>query len=345
MAALQHNYEEEPTILYEKTMINGKPYTLVIYWDWVDSAQASAILENRMQGRNITTAHVKRLREQMMNGDWITLGDPLRFCGTGADRRLIDANHRLTSLASTDKRFRFLHIEGFPAWAYWFMDQINKRTVAQNLSTQGYPSATVLAKCLQAMYHLNAKDILGSYESQADTHNPDQARLAKAHPKLGDAIKQVKVWRNNHGDHIKHTWLRETPVAVTSYIYSAVDPDLSMKFWDIVVEGPQAERYTRGSSPWKLRARLIKRKKDDAETGRHNRSFGRVQDQLAEIHSAWLDFSKKDCPCGRTVQARKHLFNEECYPALYQDLGAKTRQYRPTHLEDKDIWNFGKSDE
>lgn len=99
-------------------------------------------LDSNINNRRKSQPQVARYAADMVAGDWVFTGDPIRFHKSGT---LIDGQHRLTAIASiedTGFSVPMIVIEGLGDDAQFAMDQGKKRTTGDQLSLTGMSGST-----------------------------------------------------------------------------------------------------------------------------------------------------------------------------------------------------------
>ena len=100
----------------------------------INKEQAKEMLKRNHQNRNLSDKHVKFLTSQMLKGDWLFDGQPIRFDLYG---RLLDGQHRLNAIIESDTTQQFLIVSDLPEETFKVMDTGKNRNASDVLSSLG----------------------------------------------------------------------------------------------------------------------------------------------------------------------------------------------------------------
>ena len=117
--------------------------------------QAEAILAAQPTGKNKANREVKpnyarSIADAWDRGEYIQTGDTLKWDTNG---NLIDGGHRLTAVVLSGRKTEFVVVEGIDPDAIRVIDaELAKRSLADQLSIEGFKNTTVLASTVRAAW-------------------------------------------------------------------------------------------------------------------------------------------------------------------------------------------------
>ena len=177
----------------------------------VDCDYAQRLLNTSIGNRNQTKAHIDRLSESMIAGDYLELLDPVRVSDTG---KLIDGHHRLTAVANTGQAQKLLIVRGFPESVFEYIDQGQARTVKDTFGLGKVSNPAQVGAAVKFFYQL----LVSKTSSKIDRikpSNPVAMHILKAHPAIA---KSVMVGLTVTGPKGIHAPL--SPVAVAHFLWT-----------------------------------------------------------------------------------------------------------------------------
>lgn len=348
--AYHEQVQDRKTVFAIPVEYYGQTCIITAWLEEVTPTKAKEYINAAMPNRSRMGASGDRIGRDMTNNTFGFLGDPIRFTGSRAnnDLRVCDGLHRLREVANGTGSILFLMMDGFPAWLFFLMDQNNPRTHVQNLNGLGYTNTGALAKFAQTMYHLEEQHKYGEIENRTKPTANESMRYVQAHAGLPEAIetnelqntiKTIKGWVRDY----KHLVLNA--VVVAHYIYNAIDPEINEAFWRGIREVGGGRETPTG----RLRRAMESQREQSLKTSQHVKP--RIDQLLAEIHSAWLAFNQEKCPCGTvkgkpsnpTTRGINHVVQADCYIAQWNDLSKLSRKVRPTKLRNEETWLLGRN--
>lgn len=112
---------------------------------------AKEMLRRNNKNRRCNESHVKNLRDQMLSGDWLFDGQPLRFSESGT---MLDGQHRLTALVESGTTQKFLVLSGIHSDAFKVMDTGKNRSGADAFYMAGHNYSVQLATSCKLIINL-----------------------------------------------------------------------------------------------------------------------------------------------------------------------------------------------
>jgi hypothetical protein len=103
---------------------------------------AKILLNFNVKNRLVRPSHVNFLVKEILNGNWVFTGDPIRFDNLG---NLIDGQHRLNAIVKSNKPQEMLVQYGLNSEVFTRIDTGKKRSSSDVFSIEDVPNATVAA--------------------------------------------------------------------------------------------------------------------------------------------------------------------------------------------------------
>lgn len=100
--------------------------------------------------RTLSQPSVDMYASDMLEGEWIFAGDPIRF---NVNDELVDGQHRCTAVRESGRAVPALVIRGLDADAILNLDNGRRRTFADDLRIKGYANHTALASLVARVWH------------------------------------------------------------------------------------------------------------------------------------------------------------------------------------------------
>ena len=157
----------------------------------ISSKQAARWLEEyRGPNRRTSDTQVLRFQSDMENGRWHFEGAPLRISKTN---KLLDGKHRLTALANTvpEMEIPFVVEWGLDDDAQLYMDQLQSRTVAQQLSLRGLSNASIYSAVAKLYLDWTRNRLFSRGATVGVTSKPEVAEWVIEHQELLDTLSET----------------------------------------------------------------------------------------------------------------------------------------------------------
>lgn len=199
---------------------------------------AAQLLEWNTNNRPLNKTHVDFLVGQMLDGQWVQNGDPIRF----SDERLIDGQHRLHAVIKSGFTIEAIVLWGVPDDAFTTIDVGRKRTGSDTFSTKGEANTTALAAALRIV---NAY-FKGDHNYATVVTNSDLLSLLDEHPTIRESVRLSK---HTHG------LLPSAMLAACHYLFSLKDKAKADAFHESLLKG---SGLNEGDPVFTLRERLLK---------------------------------------------------------------------------------------
>lgn len=100
--------------------------------------------------RTLSQPSVDMYASDMLEGEWIFAGDPIRF---NINDELVDGQHRCTAVVESRRSVPALVIRGLDADAILNLDNGRRRTFSDDLRIKGYANHTALASITARVWH------------------------------------------------------------------------------------------------------------------------------------------------------------------------------------------------
>jgi len=168
----------------------GKRYRIVARWEYIDSNQAKALLNNQVGvQRNISHAKASSFVQAMHKGEWIQSLAAIHISDTG---KLLDGQHRLRAIVDAGRGMFCLVISGHPESTASYFDQGRPRSLENVIKGLGLPNAKEMAATVKMLYQL--------YDSTlTPPRNEVGKRIAEDNPTLQDAVaKAIRMKEDAH---------------------------------------------------------------------------------------------------------------------------------------------------
>lgn len=233
----------------------------------ITPAIAAEMLKRNTGNRKLNDTHVKDLSNQMINGNWLFDGQPIRATDGGA---ILDGQHRLNAVIKSGISQQFLIISGITQDAFKVMDTGRLRNAGDVLGIKGYENpGNIAATTRLIMTHLNG--INGRARTDVKLSNTDILNFVENTPGIVDICKSsTKYYRGfNNVLPVSH-------IGAWRYIFNQKSVIGSKEFWSGVCFGLGLE----DGSPMKvLRDVLIKDKMSKSSLS--------LREKKALIFKAW----------------------------------------------------------
>jgi hypothetical protein len=252
---------------------------------------AKEMLKRNPNNRGLSDSHVKFLAREMMGGNWMFDGQPIRLTEAGG---LLDGQHRLNAVVESGTTQKFLIVSGIESAAFKVMDTGKVRSAADVFGINGIKNAAVASA--------TAKFIMGhemgyatSDTQGAKISNTDILAYYKKTPKIEEYIGTSGAFYKAF-DRI----LTSSHIAGYRYLMGKKNYTKSDEFWNKVCYGLGLEK---GCPAGILRKKLIADKMATASLG----GF----DKKAIIIKAWNAYIK-----GQKLVYIRYNRELEPYPAI-----------------------------
>ena len=112
---------------------------------------AKEMLKRNQGNRNVSDVTVTFYASQMISGDWMFDGQPIRFNNSG---RLLDGQHRLSAIVESGTEQQFLIITGIASEAFKVMDTGRNRNSCDVFKISGIPYSSQVSTSCRIVYLL-----------------------------------------------------------------------------------------------------------------------------------------------------------------------------------------------
>jgi hypothetical protein len=187
---------------------------------------ASAYLDLNTKNRRLNDAHVRRLTDIMLAGDWWMNGETIIF---GADGTLLNGQHRLHAIIKSGVTVDCLVVRGIDEHAFRTLDGGRTRTTGEVLALDGERNANCVASAVQALLSfVDSGGLVTGTTCNARKATPSlTSRVLSAYPQIRDsviAIKRNSLFRNQYG-------------FMLHFLFSLVSEDIAADFSSVLAEG------------------------------------------------------------------------------------------------------------
>jgi hypothetical protein len=187
---------------------------------------ASAYLESNTKNRRLNDAHVRRLTDIMLAGDWWMNGETIIF---GADGTLLNGQHRLHAIIKSGATVDCLVVRGIDEHAFRTLDGGRTRTTGEVLSMDGEKNANCVASAVQALLSfVDSGGLVTGTTCNARKATPSlTSRVLFSYPQIREsvvAMKRNSLFRNQYG-YMLH------------FVFSLVSDDIAEDFASVLADG------------------------------------------------------------------------------------------------------------
>lgn len=180
--------------------------------------------------RRLNETHLQGLTLAMTEGRWHDDGTPIRF---NDDGELIDGQHRLTAIASTDSTYTFMVVRGVQNSAMTTLDTGKSRTRGDVLTIHDpelKDSVAVAATATIALRWVNGAR--GLHLRNAYVSNDAIVRFY-------DLNKDTIIHANRVGARVARAMRGVTHQAMSlcAWLFEQIDPEDAAFFWERVIDG------------------------------------------------------------------------------------------------------------
>jgi len=252
---------------------------------------AAEMLKRNPNNRNLSKPHVNFLAREMMFGNWMFDGQPIRFSEAGG---LLDGQHRLSAIVESGTTQQFLIIKGIDSEAFKVMDTGKVRSAADVFNINGIVNAASASSTTRfIMAHESG---YGSASTQgAKISNTEALDYYKKHPKIEGYVGSSRAYYNGF-----NKILALSHVSAYRYLMAQKNATKSDEFWNKVCYGLGLEK---GCPAGVLRKKLIE--------DRMNSTSLNGFDKKAIIIKAWNAYIK-----GQTLVYIRYNRELESYPEI-----------------------------
>lgn len=114
----------------------------------IDPETATVMLDANNNNRKVSPQTTDQYARALDRGDWPFTGDALRFGPNGV---VLDGQHRLLAIESTEKSMECLVVSGLPKSVQRYIDSGRKRSAADQLHMDGVANATSMGAAARLM--------------------------------------------------------------------------------------------------------------------------------------------------------------------------------------------------
>ncbi len=224
--------------------------------------KAKQILELNTHNRRPSPAHIAALATDMINGDWKTNGDAIRFNSS----YLLDGQHRLHAVIKSDVPIETLVVRGLSEDVFHTIDtNLKQRTLLDVLNMEAIKGSQVLA----SMSKWVERYFIGELHEALKFTVSESLALIDKYPGMIESACYITPKR-------KRLVLAPGVLGACHYIFKQIDEDLAGTF----VEGVDTGVGLESGNPIRiLREKFIKYKMSKASI--------RPRDQMVLCISAW----------------------------------------------------------
>lgn len=210
----------------------------------IGPATASRYLETASTNRRIRKGKIDQYARDMLGGRWHS--SVLRFDDLN---RLVDGQHRLWAIISSDTTQVFYVERGLPAEALSTIDSGLSRTAGDVLAIRGAPSAITLAGAIRyARWFENFPGRAPSGQSASPFSHDELVDYLDANPEINDSVRMsknlTKVLPFKSG----------ALAAALHFLGHKRNPELADEFWRQMNQGTDMKA---GTGPYLLRRLVI----------------------------------------------------------------------------------------
>tara|TARA_R110002020_G_scaffold473701_1_gene703349 strand:- start:462 stop:1265 length:804 start_codon:yes stop_codon:yes gene_type:complete len=214
---------------------------------------AEEMLKRNVSNRGLNTNHVKGLSKEMIDGNWMFDGQPIRFSENGG---LLDGQHRLSAVVKSGLSQEFLILTGISSEAFKVMDSGKTRSGADIFSIDGVTNyALAAASCKLILIHKKGSNRLTDGSERIRISNTSMLSFYNETPTLKKWVSEAGHRRANFSN-----VLTATEISALSFLMGERNTTDSEMFWDSLCSGLG---LLKGSPILALRNKLIKNKLSD----------------------------------------------------------------------------------
>tara|TARA_A100001037_G_scaffold86026_1_gene78123 strand:+ start:2305 stop:3321 length:1017 start_codon:yes stop_codon:yes gene_type:complete len=156
MTTTHNNKSLYPQKIYWNPTYEDRELNLEIYFTRVTPEKARQLMRTMDKNRPMRPTQLKKLRESLVMGKWFPNGDVIRLDKFG---KLIDGQHRLTTIGEGVETFDLLTIRGFDSNDIDHLDQNSARTFSDNQKLKGRPNAKQLSEGINFLWRLSQNNL------------------------------------------------------------------------------------------------------------------------------------------------------------------------------------------
>lgn len=152
---------------------------------------ADHALNYNVTNRGVSTENKRRLAHAIASYEFIFTGHPIIFTD---DNKLGDGQHRLYGCVESGVSFETLLLFGMPRNIFDVIDTGKKRSRADRLSIEGYPSTNQLARALGWRYQYDCGNPYARYDKGEGrwVTNGQIVELAEKYPAMDVSVRMAK---------------------------------------------------------------------------------------------------------------------------------------------------------
>jgi len=207
----------------------------------ISPIEAHQMLKGNFHNRKLIRAHIERLSEIMLRGEWRLNGESIKLNGN----MLLDGQHRLEGCVLANKSFKTLVIRGLRDDVQGTIDNGKIRTVAHHFQMTGELYSTLLANAVNK--------VIGYYSTERNVAKPKYVSNVQAEKFLleNPALREIVHHHGASGQ----TILGRGIAAACHFIFDSIDSDAANQFINALTKG---EGLDAGSPILALRGKFIK---------------------------------------------------------------------------------------
>lgn len=191
--------------------------------------RAAELLTLNTNNRPLNRKHVLFLAQQMLEGNWMQAGDPIRISENG---RLLDGQHRLTAIVESDTPVKMLVIMDLADETFQVMDTGRNRTAADMVSLSGQPNATTVAALVKMIIqyrHTSAIQEARRGRGKTGITNQQVVEFLATGQDIQPFVKQGMAWFS------QCRLLSGTEYAFLYWLFDPIDKALAFEFLSSLV--------------------------------------------------------------------------------------------------------------
>jgi hypothetical protein len=188
---------------------------------------AKEMLKRNANNRRLSESHVDFLSSEMLKGNWVFDGQPIRFSESGT---LLDGQHRLNAIFKSKISQQLLIITGINSKAFKVMDTGKGRSASDAFGVNGIKNAKGASSATRIIMKIEG----GPSTTLANKKMSNTSILDyyNDNPKIGDLVSTSFAYYNAFDKIIPLAYL-----AAFRYLTSQKNVEMSDEFWNKVCYG------------------------------------------------------------------------------------------------------------
>lgn len=188
---------------------------------------AEEMLKRNANNRRLSENHVDFLSSEMLNGNWIFDGQPVRFSESGI---LLDGQHRLSAIIKSKISQELLIITGINSKAFKVMDTGKGRSASDAFGVNGIQNACGASAATRIIIKIEggASSTVANYKMS----NTSLLDYYNDNPKIGDSVSTSHAYYKAFDKILPLAYL-----SAFRYLTSEKNVEVSEDFWNKVCYG------------------------------------------------------------------------------------------------------------